>query len=425
VCTICGYKQVEETAALGHKFGDWEVTANSDCVNTGLQKRTCSVCDAEETQTIAALGHKYGNWELVTPATASTNGEKVRTCSVCKDGTTGHKDSAIIPAGFVITSKPNSDGTGTQLTLAVDGKDSSEATNGATWTSSNEEVATVDKGIVEYKGTGTVVITAVYGDNIATISLLSIKSDGNTEIQTTPSVAKLDSTDSAKVNTDDATVTAVSADVPDLKELLDDGSSIELVAEASEAVFSSDAATAAMAEVGQDKNVEALTGALDLSLIHVAESGETIAENVEPAGPVTVTIAVTLSEDVLAKIAAGANVIVLHEVNGGYEALDAIYEGGAVTFTTDSFSNFYVALATDKPVVDNTTSADTTPAADTVTTDTAAASGTTTSATTADGTTLAATGDAFGALFGVFAGIAVAAVALLGALIWRRRKMQL
>jgi LPXTG-motif cell wall-anchored protein len=422
VCTICGYKQVEETAALGHKFGDWEVTANSDCVNTGLQKRTCSVCDAEETQTIAALGHKYGNWELVTPATASTNGEKVRTCSVCKDGTTGHKDSAIIPAGFVITSKPN--GTGTQLTLAVDGKASSEATNGATWTSSNETVATVDKGVVNYEKTGTVVITAVYGDNIATISLLSVKPDSNTEIKTTPSVATIEPTDSAKVNTDDATVTAVSADVPDLNELLSDGSSIELVAKASEAVFSSEAAAIAMEEVGQDKIAEPLTGALNLSLMHVKDN-ETLAENIEPTGLVTVTIEVTLSDDVLAKIADGADVIVLHEVGSRYEALAATYDGKVVTFATDSFSNFYVALATDKPVVDNTTPADTTPVADTVATDTAAASVTTTSATSTDGTTLAATGDAFGALFGVFAGIAVAAVALLGALIWRRRKMQL
>lgn len=74
-CSICGEKftdgstKVLDSCAIcnsqktncdnGHIFGDWKTVTETSCETEGRQERTCSVCGAKETQTIAALGHDY------------------------------------------------------------------------------------------------------------------------------------------------------------------------------------------------------------------------------------------------------------------------------------------------------------------------------------------------------------------------------
>ncbi len=79
--------------ALGHTWGEWEVTTSATCVEAGERTRTCSVCGAQENEAIPALGHTWGEWEVTTPATCTEAGEKTRTCSVC-----GAQENEAIPA---------------------------------------------------------------------------------------------------------------------------------------------------------------------------------------------------------------------------------------------------------------------------------------------------------------------------------------
>ena len=113
-----------ENTALGHKWGEWEITTPATCTEKGEKSRTCELCDAVDTAEVAANGHtavtdeavpatctekgktegshcsvcnavivaqeeipaldhKWGEWEVTTPATCTANGEKSRTCGRC------------------------------------------------------------------------------------------------------------------------------------------------------------------------------------------------------------------------------------------------------------------------------------------------------------------------------------------------------
>ena len=125
-CAVCGTVIVaqEETAALGHDYGEWTQTQAPTCTEKGEEKRTCSRCDAFETreleaaghsevvdaavpatcteagktegkhctvcgtvivaqETAAALGHDYGDWTQTKAPTCTEKGEEKRVCSRC------------------------------------------------------------------------------------------------------------------------------------------------------------------------------------------------------------------------------------------------------------------------------------------------------------------------------------------------------
>ena len=65
VCKNCGLEHDEVLSALGHDWGEWEVTKAAKCEETGSRKHTCSRCNLVEDEVIPALGHK-----LVTKDTA-------------------------------------------------------------------------------------------------------------------------------------------------------------------------------------------------------------------------------------------------------------------------------------------------------------------------------------------------------------------
>ena len=59
-CSKCGKRyQADETAALGHDFGEWTVTKEAACTADGEQTRACSRCDAKQTQKLDAPGHDF------------------------------------------------------------------------------------------------------------------------------------------------------------------------------------------------------------------------------------------------------------------------------------------------------------------------------------------------------------------------------
>lgn len=59
VCKVCENKIINEKPALGHLYGNWNVTKEANCTEKGSKKHTCTRCGEEETVEIDALGHDY------------------------------------------------------------------------------------------------------------------------------------------------------------------------------------------------------------------------------------------------------------------------------------------------------------------------------------------------------------------------------
>ena len=73
---------VDKTA--GHKYSDWKTVKDATCTEAGTKTRECEVCGAEETAEIEAAGHKWSEeYTVDKAATCSEEGSKSIHCSVC------------------------------------------------------------------------------------------------------------------------------------------------------------------------------------------------------------------------------------------------------------------------------------------------------------------------------------------------------
>lgn len=89
----CGDSYMEEIPALGHAFGEWQVSTPSTCIKEGVEKRVCERCLAEETRSLPLAEHDFGEWTATVSPTCTEAGSQERICSVC------HKtETAEIPA---------------------------------------------------------------------------------------------------------------------------------------------------------------------------------------------------------------------------------------------------------------------------------------------------------------------------------------
>ncbi len=80
------FNGVSKSASFGvsvsHNIGDWTITKNATCTETGTKVKKCKVCGyVSETQTIAAIGHSYTT-QVVAP-TCTAQGYTNHTCSKC------------------------------------------------------------------------------------------------------------------------------------------------------------------------------------------------------------------------------------------------------------------------------------------------------------------------------------------------------
>ena len=160
-CISCGAQENQEIPALGHDFRD-SVTVPT-CTEQGYTTHTCFRCDDSYVDTyVEALGHDWGEWEITKPATETEDGSRTRTCKRCGETETE-----------TISKWPKQElewpfNIGETVTYTYGDWDfRAEATNSSTdggavtYTSSNPDVATVDsKGIVTIRNAGTTVITA-------------------------------------------------------------------------------------------------------------------------------------------------------------------------------------------------------------------------------------------------------------------------
>ncbi len=84
---------------LGHDWGEWERTAEPDCVNKGTDTRTCSRCHATETRDVDPLGHAWDSeWTIDVQPGCLTAGSKSHHCT--REGCDAKNDvTAIDPLG--------------------------------------------------------------------------------------------------------------------------------------------------------------------------------------------------------------------------------------------------------------------------------------------------------------------------------------
>jgi formylglycine-generating enzyme required for sulfatase activity len=95
--TACGDKGDPSSPAHKHQWGNWMVTKEATCTETGVKTRVC-ILDATHTETetipISPNAHVWGEWEVTTPATCTETGIGTRICTLC-----GEEDASdVIPA---------------------------------------------------------------------------------------------------------------------------------------------------------------------------------------------------------------------------------------------------------------------------------------------------------------------------------------
>lgn len=99
VCSRCGDKVTEVIPQLTHNWDGGKQTKAPTCTEKGVKTYTCSACGATRTEEIAALGHSYGEWTTVKEPTCKEAGAREKVCTVCGDkvteeiAATGHTDS--------------------------------------------------------------------------------------------------------------------------------------------------------------------------------------------------------------------------------------------------------------------------------------------------------------------------------------------
>ena len=102
ICNRCDLIITEQTElpASGHALGEWYVTKNPTCQNSGMEQRDCAACYHTETREIPALEHDYT--ETITPPTCTERGILLKICRRCGSEVmeyippAGHNHSAAV-----------------------------------------------------------------------------------------------------------------------------------------------------------------------------------------------------------------------------------------------------------------------------------------------------------------------------------------
>ena len=75
--------ETRRTDKLAHSYGEWTVTKEATCTETGSRTRKCRVCGNVDNGSIAKLPHSWGEWTIVVEATDHSAGTRSHVCEVC------------------------------------------------------------------------------------------------------------------------------------------------------------------------------------------------------------------------------------------------------------------------------------------------------------------------------------------------------
>jgi len=99
-CLNCHETQKINQTSAQHNWKEWNVINSNapTCATTGLGTRNCSICNyLDPSSTIPALGHDYGDWELTLAPTCLNDGYEARACN--KIGVTHYETRNIVKLG--------------------------------------------------------------------------------------------------------------------------------------------------------------------------------------------------------------------------------------------------------------------------------------------------------------------------------------
>lgn len=82
-CRLHGDTRETILPALGHVWGEWQVTTSATCAKAGEKVRTCSRCAETEKETISATGKHTYQWITDKKATCGAAGSRHEECTVC------------------------------------------------------------------------------------------------------------------------------------------------------------------------------------------------------------------------------------------------------------------------------------------------------------------------------------------------------
>ncbi len=87
LCGFCGEKVSDgaKIDAIGHNWGEGEITTEPGCATMGVRTYTCANCgETQKDENVPATGnHTFGEWKVTTEATVEAEGVETRTCSGC------------------------------------------------------------------------------------------------------------------------------------------------------------------------------------------------------------------------------------------------------------------------------------------------------------------------------------------------------
>lgn len=92
-CSECGGTKTEKVDPDEHTWGEWTVTKQPTCTETGAREHTCSDCGLTLEEILPANGHSYGAWSTTKQPTCGEEGARERTCAVC-----GYTQTGRLPA---------------------------------------------------------------------------------------------------------------------------------------------------------------------------------------------------------------------------------------------------------------------------------------------------------------------------------------
>lgn len=93
-CSVCGDTKTEVIAKTGHNFVA-ETTHDATCDTAAYTEYSCTCGKTYNKYIGTALGHKWGEWEVTTEATNTTDGLMTRTC----ENDPSHTEECVIPKG--------------------------------------------------------------------------------------------------------------------------------------------------------------------------------------------------------------------------------------------------------------------------------------------------------------------------------------
>ena len=183
-CTVCGVTKKEKVVATGHVWNEeYTIDKEKTCTEDGQKSIHCTVCDAikeDSIEIIDATGHTYGEWAITVEPTYAKEGSTERTCSKCGDVEV--KEINKLTAECITISDEELEleiGEKAELSISCEPSMEKGDEDAILWSSTDENVATVEKGIVTAKNVGTTRIKATIGGKTAscevTVKTISIR----------------------------------------------------------------------------------------------------------------------------------------------------------------------------------------------------------------------------------------------------------